>query len=128
MSWVVVVMLAIVTGISKACRDTIDFHWDYSVFILIKNKKLREWLRSDWTNKPDHLFWFMWDGWHFFDTLTIAGCLALLRVKPDFLQVVVFIVVAICIFQVFFDSLLVTKSATKGAKNIPLNPPSKGDF
>lgn len=61
-------------GTSKAFRDTIDHHWGRSIFALVKTQWLYVWLRSDWTEKPEHGWRSkippLWDGWHFGDFLT----------------------------------------------------------
>ena len=64
-----VIILAFLAGIAKAGRDTITYHWDRSIFFRIDSDFWRNWFLSFWQDKPDHYFWFLWDGWHFFDTL-----------------------------------------------------------
>ena len=64
-----VVILALFAGIAKAGRDTIAHHWDGSIFDRIRSNFWRNWFLSFWQDKPSHPIWFLWDGWHFFDTL-----------------------------------------------------------
>jgi len=64
-----VIILAFLAGIAKAGRDTIAHHWDRSIFFRIDSDFWRNWFLSFWQDKPHHPIWFLWDGWHFFDTL-----------------------------------------------------------
>ena len=64
-----VIILAFLAGIAKAGRDTITHHWDRSIFFRIDSDFWRNWFLSFWQDKPSHPIWFLWDGWHFFDTL-----------------------------------------------------------
>lgn len=108
--FVITVIFAIVFGVAKAMRDTIDFHWERSVLRLIENKKLMQWLRSDWENKPKNVFWFLWDGWHFFDTLTylVPAIYAALWVYcgNNWFQALIFVLWSIVTFNYFFHVVL----------------------
>ena len=64
-----VLIFALFAGMAKAGRDTIAHHWHDSVFFQIRSEFWFKWFRSAWTDKPNHPVWFLWDGWHFFDTL-----------------------------------------------------------
>jgi len=64
---ILLLIFGMLAGFFKAVRDTIAHHWERSIFNEIKNVRLREWLRSDWKDKPDHFIAPLWDGWHFSD-------------------------------------------------------------
>lgn len=43
---IVSIILCIIAGVSNSIMDTIQFHWDSSIFSKIENKKKREWWKS----------------------------------------------------------------------------------
>jgi hypothetical protein len=73
MDLVMVVLFGFLAGVGKAGRDTIAHHWERSVFFRIKSVFWFRWFSSDWRLRPSHPFWFLWDGWHGFDSLSILG-------------------------------------------------------
>ena len=69
---VLVIILAILHRFGKALRDTVAHHFGNSVFHKVKSHAFYVWLRSDWQDKPKHIFVPLWDAWHFGDFLTIV--------------------------------------------------------
>jgi hypothetical protein len=77
-NFIYVIILGLIAGIAKAGRDTIAHHWDSSIFNEIRHAGWRKWFMSWYLNKPDHPIWFLWDGWHCFDTLEKACYLSII--------------------------------------------------
>lgn len=65
--------LGVLAGTAKAGRDTIAHHFPGSIFGAIENVKIRKWFESDYNDRPNHWFSPIWDGWHFFDSITIVS-------------------------------------------------------
>lgn len=78
---VILVGLTGLAGFAKAIRDTIAHHWERSVFNFISNEFLREWMRSDWRNRPHHCIWFIWDGWHFAESILYASLFSMMLLR-----------------------------------------------
>ena len=100
-NWIGIIVLGILGGIGKAIRDTIAFKWDDSVFNKIKNDRWRRWFQST-GDRPNHLIWFLWDGWHFGDTLSYTALLAAMFFVALWLQVPVCAALMGGTFQLFF--------------------------
>jgi len=100
-SWIGIIVLGIVGGIGKAMRDTIVFNCDKSIFNKIKNDRLRCWFQST-GDRPNHIIWFLWDGWHFGDTLSYTAILAAMFFVSIWYQVILCAVLFGGIFQLFF--------------------------
>lgn len=95
---------AILAGTAKAIRDTIDFHFERSIFNQIKNEKIRLWFESDWRRRPDHIFFFLWDGWHCSESLLILFLVIDVLYKPDILQVIYFLLIMGITFEYLFHN------------------------
>lgn len=108
-SWLAVIVLAALGGIGKAMRDTIAFNWATSIFNKIKNERLRRWFQST-GKKPNHLIWFLWDGWHFGDTLSYVSLLTALFFIAIWYQVPVCAALFGGIFQLFFHVVFLSKA------------------
>ena len=100
-NWIGIIVLGILGGIGKAIRDTIAFNWDESVFKKIKNDRLRIWFQST-GNRPNHIVWFLWDGWHFGDTLSYTAILAAMFFVSIWYQIPVCAALVGATFQLFF--------------------------
>jgi hypothetical protein len=100
-SWIGISVFAILGGIGKAMRDTIAFKWDKSIFNKIKNDRLRRWFQST-GERPNHIIWFLWDGWHFGDTISYTAILAAMFFVSIWYQVLLCAVLFGVIFQLFF--------------------------
>lgn len=85
-NWLALIVLGLLAGVGKGLRDTIAFNWTGSIFRKIKNKKLRDWLEST-GERPSHIIWFLWDGWHFGDTLSYAALLAAMFFAASWLEI-----------------------------------------
>jgi len=83
---IIIVLLIIVAGISKSIMDTVDFHFNESIFSTLKKKMW--WNESEgWKNKykdrdpskgrafPGSLTWLVWitDSWHFFQMIMLSS-------------------------------------------------------
>ena len=99
--WIGVSVLGMLGGIGKAMRDTIAFNWDISIFKKIKNERLRRWFQSS-GDRPDHIIWFLWDGWHFGDTLSYIALLAAMFLVSIWFQIILCAILFGSIFQLFF--------------------------
>ena len=82
---IIIVVLLIIAGISKSIMDTVDFHFETSIFSNIKSEQRKLWWNQSegWKNKykdrdstkgrkfPGSLTWlvFVTDAWHFFQML-----------------------------------------------------------
>jgi len=108
LSWLGIIVLGALGGIGKAMRDTISFNWNLSIFNKIKNDRLRRWFQSK-SARPNHLIWFLWDGWHFGDTLSYAALLAAMFFVSTWLQVAVCAALVGGIFQLFFHVVFLGK-------------------
>lgn len=101
----------ILAGFFKAVRDTIAHHWERSVFNEIKNIRFREWLQSDWRNKPNHFIAPLWDGWHFSDFCSYASFCELAfyaSLNQDYFRsTFVFLTVMLGSFYVFYHKIFV---------------------
>jgi hypothetical protein len=71
MNLVYIILLGFAAGTSKAVRDTVAHHWSRSIFSRIRSRRWNIWFASKWELRPDHPVWFLWDAWHFFDSLEI---------------------------------------------------------
>jgi len=75
--------LMFLAGALNGTMDTIDFQWDRSVFKDIQNEDIRNWFKSDASDKFKEwhgikLHPIFWDGWHFFkQAMVIVFILAL---------------------------------------------------
>jgi len=107
-NWISVIILAILAGIGKAVRDTISFQWERSVFNKIKDEKCRLWFKSERESRPSHPFWFIWDGWHFGDSLSYLGILVAMIFVTIWLQVIVCAVLFGVTFQLFYRVLFLS--------------------
>lgn len=104
LTWLAIIVLAVVGGIDKAIRDTVAFKFDRSIFSKIKNDRLRRWFQST-GDHPNHLIWFLWDGWHFGDTLSYVSLLAAMFFVSSWYQVALCAVLVGATFQLFFHVL-----------------------
>jgi hypothetical protein len=96
--------------ISKGIRDRIEFRPDD--FWFVKNKKLQDWILARGENDYDqrswltkHIFSFLADGWHFFDSLCVlclCTCLAVI-VGLDWWTVIVFYYGGGVIFEITYN-------------------------
>ena len=116
LNWLVIIVLGTLGGIGKAIRDTISFNWDRSIFSKIKNDWLRRWLQSK-DVKPRHLIWFLWDGWHFGDTLSYVTLLVAMFFVSTWYQVAVCGVFLGGIFQLFFHIVFLGRDAEDSLTN-----------
>jgi len=82
-------LFIIIAGISKSIMDTVDFHFNQSIFNNIKNKKWRNWFNESegWKNKykdrdpkkgpafpgSTTIFVFITDAWHFFQMIMLSS-------------------------------------------------------
>jgi hypothetical protein len=107
-SWLAMIVLGALGGIGKAIRDTIAFNWTQSIFNRIKNDRLRRWFQST-GERPNHLIWFLWDGWHFGDTLSYASLLTAMFFVAIWHQIPVCAVMFGAIFQLFFHWFFLSK-------------------
>lgn len=105
-SWIGIIVLGILGGIGKAIRDIISFHWDESIFSKIKNEKLRRWFQST-GDRPNHLIWFLWDGWHFGDTFSYTSLLAAMFFVSSWYQIPVCAAIMGCSFQLFYHVIFI---------------------
>ncbi len=108
LNWLAIIVLGTLGGIGKATRDTITFKWDQSIFSKIKNDRLRRWLEST-GDHPNHLIWFLWDGWHFGDTLSYTALLVAMFFVSTWYQVAVCGLFLGGIFQLFFHVIFMGK-------------------
>ena len=104
--YIILIMAGVITGTGKAVRDTIDHHWGRSVFMLIENDRVRQWFRSDWTQRPNHPLWFLWDGWHFSDTLSYASLLFLFVFAESIIHVALVAIVIMATFKILYHGVL----------------------
>ncbi len=107
-SWLGIIVLGILAGIGKAMRDTISFNWNKSVFNKIKNDRLLRWFQST-GKRPNHLIWFLWDGWHFGDTLSYSALLVAMFFVTTGYQVALCAALVGGIFQLFFHVVFLGK-------------------
>lgn len=85
---VILVVLYTVAIISKAVMDTVDFHFERSIFMSLDRKVRMWWNQSEgWKNKykdrdpskgrafPGSLTWLVWvtDAWHFFQMIMLTS-------------------------------------------------------
>lgn len=108
LNWLAIIVLGAFGGIGKAMRDTIAFYWDRSIFSKIKSDRCRHWFESTGAH-PNHLVWFLWDGWHFGDTLSYAALLGAMFFVSTWIQVVVCGALLGGIFQLFFHVVFLSK-------------------
>lgn len=104
-SWIIMVTLSILAGSGKALRDTVSFHWDNCIFARIKNKRWYRWFKSDYEDRPNYLIWFLWDAWHFGDTISYASLLALMVTIETWLQVAICAITMGVIFQLLYHGI-----------------------
>ena len=109
-NWIVLLFLMIIAGIGKAMRDTISFHWDRSVFSKIKNERWRRWFESDMNRRPDHPIWFLWDGWHFGDTLSYVGIFLAIIFVITWWQVIMCAALFGILFQLFYQIIFLARA------------------
>jgi len=103
--WISLIILGILAGIGKGLRDTIAFNWAGSVLKNIKNEKIRNWFESK-AEHPSHIIWFLWDGWHFGDTLSYSALLAAMIFVNSWLQIGVCAILMGGVFQLLYHALL----------------------
>ena len=85
-NWIILIILGIQAGFGKGLRDTVAFNWHGSIFKNINNDKFRDWLQST-PPRPTHIIWFLWDGWHFGDSLSYTALLAAMFFVSSWLQI-----------------------------------------
>jgi len=110
------IFLGFLSGLGKATRDTITFHWGWSIFNRIKNEKIREWFESKYENRPKHPISPLWDGWHFGDFLANAGQFLMMGniIYKVFnfascLRIVLFYFIFWIVFEILFHKVFVCK-------------------
>lgn len=99
-----IVCCLVVSGISKAVCDTIRYHWDRSKFNKIRNKRIWIWFKSDYENRPNHPVWFLWDAWHFFNSLMLYS---LLFAFNSWWMALIWAVVIGIVFTIFFHKFFI---------------------
>ena len=104
-------MLAILSGLSKAIRDTVAHHWNICVFSRIKYNFWFKWFRSDWRDKPSHPIWFLWDAWHCFDTLSYAALFVLIYLCSEYWEIGAIMSAKWLGFNVFYHKILLIKGS-----------------
>jgi len=83
------ILLTSIASISKAIMDTVNFHFESSIFSKIKSEKKRLWWNQSegWKNKykdrdhtkgrafPGSMTWLVWvtDSWHFFQMIMLTS-------------------------------------------------------
>ena len=125
----ILISLIIISGISKAIMDTLQFHFDQSIF-----RKLGSWWNPliSWVNKYrwfqgnkiltwliSNPFVLLTDAWHFFQSLYSISFAAAFLVSgiyyPIFVAVIVYIANRL-VFHIFYTYLF-KHGKTKNAKN-----------
>ena len=109
-SWLGIIGFGILGGIGKAIRDTVAFNWNESVFNKIEHNRLRLWFQSK-GDRPRHIIWFLWDGWHFGDTLSYSALLAAMFFVTTWYQVAACAALVGGIFQLFFHVVFLNKAS-----------------
>ncbi len=107
---IAITILAVIAGIAKAGRDTISHHFYQSIFNCTNFPALRKWFLSDWEDKPSHPVWFLWDGWHCFDTLEKVCYLAIVLLVATNWSLVALIAGGVIVgFILFYESIFLTR-------------------
>jgi len=88
LEFILCLIFLFIAGMFNGLMDTIEHHYNKSIFINIKNKKIKMWFSINWLNKFNNkdpkqglktLFWKvpipapLTDGWHFFKSLMIVS-------------------------------------------------------
>ena len=104
--WIMV--LSMLAGIGKGTANTIAHHFYKSIFANIKSEFWLKWFQSSWLDRPNHPIWFLWDGWHFFDTLSYFVYLPLCLLVTDWLQLIEIVAFRWLMFHLLYNYLLIS--------------------
>lgn len=123
-----IILFAFLAGICKASRDTIAHHWKVSIFAKIKSNVIRNWLKSDWDKKPNHFIWFLWDGWHFFDTFSYLSFVPIIRTAKEWYEIAIVLCCFFLALNLFYSEILISKDARMILKSNEYFPSLKKIF
>ena len=123
-----IILFAFLAGICKAIRDTVAHHWEISIFAGIKSKVIRNWFQSDYKNKPRHVIWFLWDAWHFSDTLSYVAFIPIILLADQWHEIAIVLCAFYLAFNLFYSEILISKDAKMILKNDEYFPSLKKIF
>ncbi len=121
---ILTIILLIVSFAAKAVKDTLQFHFNSSIFTDL-NKRYWD-PKGSWMNKYDkkdmfkprfwgstHIFSFLTDGWHLFQFIMLNSIFLSLAINIEEYQWIInFIgirVIYAIVFNLFFDKILIKK-------------------
>lgn len=115
--WYLTIIFLVIAAICKAVKDTVEFHFDYSIFSKFNAKywnpsiswknKYKEDLKTPKFWGSTTVFVMFTDAWHLFDFLQLVSFLLaiifydkMIYFVADF---VIFYIIFCCIFELFYS-------------------------
>ena len=115
--WYLTIIFLVIAAICKAVKDTLEFHYDYSIFAKCNAKywnPLTSWRNKYKEDLKTPKFWgsttifvMFTDAWHLFDflqTLTMLLAIVLYGTMIYWaVDLVIFYVIFCCVFELFYS-------------------------
>lgn len=115
--WYLTIIFLVIAAICKAVKDTVEFHYDYSIFAKCNTKywnPLTSWRNKYKEDLKTPKFWgsttifvMFTDAWHLFDFLQLVSFLLAIifygKMIYFVVDFVIFYIIFCCIFELFYS-------------------------